>query len=171
MEVVPDKTVRTTPGMRETGFRSSSLATTAVVGLATLAATAALAVAGAYWTWAWFAPRPEPTTQAPIAVGRLDAAHGLFGAVRANRTVVAPGAVTFKLLGLVAALGDEPGYAVLRLDGKRAVAVRQGGEVEPGTRVVAVNADHVVLDRGGVRETLALPRRSDDAAKGVEHAR
>lgn len=156
----------------ETGFRPSSAATTGVVWLATLAAIAALGVAGAHWTWAWFAPRPEPTTQAPMTVARLDAAYRLFGDTRANRSSAAPAAsASFKLLGLVAASGDEPGYAVLRLDGQRAIAVRQGGEIEAGARLVEVNADHVVLDRGGMRETLALPRQGRDAATVAKHAR
>jgi general secretion pathway protein C len=156
--------------MRETGHRSLNLATTAVVGLATLAAITALGVAGAYWTWAWFAPRPEPVTEAPIAAARLDAAYRLFGNVRANRTVAAPSSVTFKLLGLAAASGEEPGYAVLQMSSGRAIAVRRGDDIEPGIRLVEVNADHVVLDRNGMRETLALPRQGVDAAIGVERA-
>lgn len=158
--------------MQQAGFQPLSFATTAVVWLATLAAVTALAVASAYWTWAWFAPRAQPATQAPVpALARLDAARGLFGNVRANRISAVPGATTFKLLGLVSASGNEPGYALLKLDGNRAIAVRQGGEIEPGTRVVEVNADHIVLDRRGARETLALPRRGRDAATGARHAR
>ena len=156
----------------ETGFRPSSAATTGVVWLATLAAIAALGVAGAHWTWTWFAPHPEPVAQAPMTVARLDAAYRLFGDTRANRSRAAPaGGTSFKLLGLVAAVGDEPGYAVLKLDGKQAIAVlREGEEVDAGTRVVEVNADHVVLDRGGVRETLALPKQGKNAT-AAKHAR
>lgn len=149
----------------EMSFGSSSLATTAVVSLITLAATAALGVTLAYWTWAWLAPRPEPALQAPLAVARLDAGYRLFGNARAARASAAPGAGTpFRLVGLVAASGQEPGYAVLSADGKRALAVRQGAEIEPGTRLVEVNADHVVLDRRGMRETLNLPKRGRDPA-------
>jgi len=39
-----------------------------------------------------------------------------------------------------------------------------------GARVVEVKADHVVLDRGGMRETLALPARGKGAAAGAGHA-
>lgn len=159
--------------MLETGFRSLGL-TTATVWLATLASVAALAVVAAYWTWAWLAPRAEPAAPAPVpAVARLDAARGLFGSVRANRVSAAPSASasSFRLLGLVAASGHEPGYALLKLDGKWTLAVRPGMEIEPGTRLVEVNADHVVLDRHGMRETLALPSRGKDAAKAAVHAR
>lgn len=157
--------------MQDSGFQSMSHAASALVWLATLAATAALGVAGAYWTWVGFAPRPEPAAQAPISVARLDAAHQLFGNVRANRAVAAPSSVTFKLLGLAAASGEEPGYAVLQIGAARAVAVRQGEEIEPGTRLVEVNADHVVLDRGGMREMLALPRQDVNAAAVAGDAR
>jgi len=156
--------------MLDARFRSLSFATTAV-WLATLAALTALAVTSAYWTWAWFAPRSEPAAQAPVSlVAGLDAARGLFGTVRVNRSSAAPGGTAYKLLGVVAASGGEPGYALLKLDGKRAVTVRQGGEVDPGTRVVEVNADHVVLDRSGMRETLALPRQGRNAATVTKHA-
>ncbi len=60
---------------------------------------------------------------------------------------------------MVAASGDQPGYAVLRLDAKQSVAVREGEEIEPGVRLAEVGVDDVVLERGGVRETLAWPKQ------------
>ena len=157
--------------MQQTGIGSSNLAATAIVWLVNAAAVAALGVAGAVWTGTWFAPRAEPRTQAPIpAAGRLDAAYPLFGKARANRSVAAPSAMAIRLLGVIAATGAEPGYALLQLGAQPAVAVREGGEVEPGTRVVEVKADRVVLDRGGVRETLALPTRGKGAQTEAKHA-
>ena len=157
--------------MQETALRPSDLAATAIVWFANAAAVAALGVAGAYWTWTWFAPRAEPGTQAPISAGaRLDAAYPLFGSVRANRSVATPTSAAIRLLGVIAASGAEPGYALLQLGTQPAVAVREGGEVEPGTRVVEVKSDHVVLDRRGMRETLALPVRNKGAAAVAKHA-
>jgi general secretion pathway protein C len=63
------------------------------------------------------------------------------------------------LMGVVAASGERPGHAVLRLDAKRTVAVLQGAEVEPGTRLAEVHANFVVLERNGMRETLAWPEK------------
>ena len=158
--------------MQNTGFRSSNLAATTLVWLVNAAAVIALGVAGAYWTWTWFAPRPEAAAQAPLpAVAPLDAAYPLFGKVRGSRSAARPTAVTIRLLGVIAASGVEPGYALLQLGGQPVVAVREGGDVEPGTRVVEVNAEHVVLDRGGMRETLALPARGKGVATGAKHAR
>ena len=157
--------------MQKTGFRSSNFAATTVVWLVNAAAVTALGVAGAYWTWGWFAPRPEPRAEAPLAaVAPLDAAYPLFGKVHANRSVARPTAMAIRLLGVIAASGAEPGYALLQLGTQPAIAVREGAEVEPGTRVVEVKADHVVLDRGGMRETLALPARGKGTATGARRA-
>jgi general secretion pathway protein C len=158
--------------MQNTGFRSSNLAATTFVWLVNAATVAALGVVGAYWTWGWFAPRAEPRAQAPLpAVAPLDAAYPLFGKVRGSRSAARPSAVTIRLLGVIAASGAEPGYALLQLGGQPVAAVREGGDVEPGTRVIEVHPDHVVLDRGGMRETLALPERGTGAATGARHAR
>ena len=157
--------------MQETDFSSSNLATTAIVWLVNAAAVTTLGVAGAYWTWTWFAPRAEPRAPAPLpAVARLNAAYPLFGKVHANRSVARPTAVAIRLLGVIAASGSEPGYALLQLGRQPAIAVREGDEVEPGTRVAEVHPDHVVLDRGGMRETLALPARDKGAATEARHA-
>ena len=141
----------------------SSLAQAAVVSLVTFAALALLGLVLAYWTWAWLAPRPEPRAQAAVQPGgRAEAAYGLFGSASGNHGAAPTGTVV-GLLGVVAASGNQPGYAVLRLDSKQSVAVREGGEIEPGVRLAEVHADHVVLERGGVRETLDWPKQGKSA--------
>ena len=135
----------------------SSLAQATVVSLVTFAALALLGLVLAYWTWAWLAPRPEPRAQAAVTGGQVEVAYALFGSARRDNGA-APSANTVGLLGIVAASGSQPSYAVLRLDAKQTVAVREGGEIEPGVRLVEVHADHVVLERSGVRESLAWPK-------------
>ena len=145
----------------------SSLAQAAVVSLVTFAALALLGLVLAYWTWAWLAPRPEPRAQSAVTGGRAEVAHGLFGSARRdNGRDGASGATTgiaVGLLGIVAASGSQPSYAVLRVDAKQTVAVREGGEIEPGVRLAEVHSDHVVLERSGVRETLAWPKPGKSA--------
>ena len=144
--------------MQAISLERPGLAQTAVVSLLTFAALALLAMVLAYWTWAWLAPRPEPRALAAVHTGGgAEAAYGLFGS--AQHDSGAPTGLALELLGVVAASGDQPGYAVLRLDAKQSVAVREGGEIEPGVRLVEVDVDHVVLERGGVRETLAWPKQ------------
>ena len=150
--------------MRAISLERSSFAPTAVVSLVTFAALVLLGVVLAYWTWVWFAPRPEPRAQTALPTGgRVEAAYGLFGNAQRDRNGAAPTGIAIKLLGVVAASGSQPGYALLRLDTKQTVAVREGGEIEPGVRLAEVHADHIVLERSGVRETLTWPKQSKSA--------
>jgi general secretion pathway protein C len=147
--------------MRQLLLDRSNIAQTAVVSLVTFAALALLGLVLAYWTWAWLAPRPEPRAQAAVqAGGRVEAAYGLFGSAQRDRNGAAPAGIAVRLLGVVAASGSRPGYAVLRLDAKKTVAVLQGADVEPGLRLAEVHVDHIVLERNGARETLAWPEKS-----------
>ena len=130
-----------------------------------IAALALLGLVLAYWTWAWFAPRPVARAP-PVApaIGRTadltQDAYGLFGGARREGSTTAPAAGSIKLLGIVAASGDRLGYAVLRLDGRQTLAVPQGAEIDPGLRLVEVHVDHIVLERSGGRETLAWPQKA-----------
>jgi general secretion pathway protein C len=150
--------------MRQLLLDRSNIAQTAVVSLVTFAALALLGLVLAYWTWAWLAPRPEPRAQAALtggrAVGPTQAAYGLFGSAQRDRNGAAPAGIAVRLLGVVAASGSRSGYAVLRLDAKKTVAVLQGADVEPGLRLAEVHVDHIVLERNGARETLAWPEKS-----------
>jgi general secretion pathway protein C len=126
--------------------------------LATLAAASLLGVVLAYWSWAWLAPAPVPRAAAAAeTTGSAQSAGGLFGSAKES-VAAASGAV--RLTGVVAASGGRRGHAVLRLDGKKTVAVLQGDDVEPGLRLAEVHADHIVLERNGARETLAWPEKA-----------
>lgn len=146
--------------MRDISLDRSGLAQTAVVSLVTLAALLLLGVVLAYWTWVWFAPRPEPRAQ-PLAdpVGRIASANSLFGSVRRDRNIAAPTGIAIKLLGVVAASGGRRGYAVVQLEARQILAVHEGEDIAPGIRLAEVHADHVILERNGTRETLAWPER------------
>jgi len=124
--------------------------------LATLAALAFLGVVLAYWSWAWLAPPAVARAPAALAIGSATSSRNLFGSAKSTGAV-SSGAL--RLLGVVAAPEGRRGHAVLRLDAKRTVAVLQGEEVEPGLRLAEVHADGIVLERNGVRQTLALPEK------------
>lgn len=151
--------------MQATSEERPHPAQTAAVLITTLAALALLGLVLAYWTWAWLAPRPEP--RAPVAApadGRAGEptqdAYALFGGARRGGSGTAPVTGAITLLGIVAAEGGRPGYALLRLDGRPTLAVPQGSDVEPGLRLVEVRVDHIVLERSSGRETLAWPQKS-----------
>ncbi len=139
---------------------SSNAAQTAVVGILTLAAVAVLGLVLAYWTWAWFSPRVEPRVEASAAPSvSVAAAGGLFGTQpRAQKGAAATG-LAIKLLGVVAAAPGKRGYAVVQLEGKDILAVHEGEDVAPGIRLAEVLPDHILLERGGVQESLAWPEK------------
>lgn len=139
-----------------------SLAQTAVVSLVTFAALALLGLVLAYWTWAWLAPRPEPRAPAAVpAGGRVEVAYGLFGG--AQRGVAPTTGIAIKLLGVVAATAGRRGYAVMRLEPREILAVREGEDVAPGIRLAEVHPDHVILVRNGARESLVWPQKGASA--------
>jgi len=136
-----------------------------MLSLLTLAAVAALGLVLAYWTWVWFAPRTEPRAET-VAVqgGGVASASSVFGQVPRNQNTAAPTGIAIRLLGVVATSGGRRGYAVVQLDGKQILAVHEGQDIGSGVRLTQVLADHVVLDRGGVSETLAWPEKRAAAA-------
>jgi len=143
----------------------SGLMQAALVPLAGFFTLTALCLVLAYWTWIWLAPRPEPRLESPTPVaGRVEAARNLFGtALRTPGSTVQAG-IAIRVLGVVAASAGRIGHAVLRIDAKRTVAVREGGEVDAGVRLIEVRPDHVVIERAGVRETLAMDWNRKSAA-------
>ena len=146
--------------MRQLSLDRSNLALTAVVAVATVASLALLGVVAAYWTWGWLAPRPQPRAPAAVEFGGSVSAGVLFGNVQQDRNIAAPTGIAMRLLGIVAATGGRSGYAVVQLEPRQILAVREGDDVAPGIRLAEVATDHVILERGGTRETLAWPEKS-----------
>jgi len=158
--------------MQALSFARSSLAQSVLVSLLTLATVALLGAVLAYWTWAWFAPRAEPRLEPAAAQsGSVASAGAVFGTVPRNQAAAAPTGIAIKLLGVVAASGGRRGYAVVQLDAKQILAVHEGEDVAPGIRLAEVHADHVILERSGVRETLAWPQRTGPVPAFAQAAR
>ena len=162
--------------MQAISLKRSALAQTAVASLATFSALVILGLVLAHWTWIWFAPHPEPRAQTAVQTdrGAVGAAvYGLFGSARRDNGA-APAGIAIRLLGVAAATGGSSGtrsgYAVLRLDANQIVAVREGAEIESGIRLAEVHADHIVLERGGTRETLAWPEAAKSPTASAPRA-
>ena len=157
--------------MQAISLERSNFAQTAVVSLLTLAALALFGLVLAYWTWVWFAPRAEPRAEAAAGeAGNLASAGRVFGRVERNKNSATPTGIAIKLLGVAAASGGRRGYAVVQLDAKQILAVHEGGDVAPGVRLAEVLPDHVILERGGMRESLAWPERKGSATPAVKAA-
>jgi general secretion pathway protein C len=135
------------------------------VSLLTLASVALLGLVLAYWTWVWFAPTAEPRVRAaPFQSSGVAPAGEIFGVAHRKQTAAAPTGIAIRLLGVVAASGNQPGYAVVQLDAKRILAVLEGNEIDPGVRLAEVHPNYVILERGGARERLEWPKRQTTAA-------
>lgn len=151
--------------MQALPFGRPNLAQTVLVFSLTLVAVALLGAVLAYWTWAWFAPRAEPRIEnSAVQSASVATAGTIFGTVPRAQAAAAPTGIAIKLLGVVAASAGRRGYAVAQLEGKQILAVHEGEDLSPGIRLAEVRADHVILERNGVRETLALPERKGAAA-------
>ena len=147
--------------MRQLLLDRSNIAQTAVVTLATIAALALLCLVAAYWTWVWLAPLPEPRAPTVADTGTAAASAGaLFGNLRRDLNSPVPTGIAIRLLGIVAATGGRRGYAVVQLEANEILAVGEGEDAAPGIRLAEVGTDHVILERGGIRETLAWPEKN-----------
>jgi general secretion pathway protein C len=113
----------------------------------------ALAWQLAYWTWVFVAPpRVEAPSAQPAAVIDLTEIARLFGAS-------APAGGASGDLVLKGVVAPTPGIAASAIFAPRAgrdISVFIGDEVRPGVKLVEVDPDHVLVERGGVRERIDL---------------
>lgn len=145
MVALPDDTVAKSPSLFGTAT--------------TVALLLVLAWLLAKWTWVFVAP-PGVAPPAISAAGvDLAAVARLFGGSAPGGPATAAGASSgIRLKGVVAPSQADIGSAVFNLGGKD-VAVRIGGELSAGVKLVAVGPDHAVISRGGVRERVDLDVR------------
>jgi general secretion pathway protein C len=164
----PPITARRNPSCRRAKERKmlqlsldrSNLPQAAVVVLATVVALVFLGFVAAYWGWALFAPRPEPRAQVSAEAGSGASAGALFGIAQADRNNTVSTGSAIRLLGIVAGTEGRRSYAVLQLESKEILAVTEGEDVAPGIRLAQVGVDHVILERGALREKLAWPEKN-----------
>lgn len=123
----------------------------------------------AWWTWHFITPslRTDALINLPGALPDIALGRQLFGdagpatnAVAANTT--AP--TNIRLKGVFAVDGKTLSAAVLNLGG-RDQAVKLGQELSPGVSLAEVQADYVVINRGGIGERIDLDRYDARAAK------
>lgn len=106
----------------------------------------------AHWTWLLFAPSSAtvlPATQTSSESG----AERLFGVASVSAAVsIMPN------VRLVGVFSGNPGFAVLEIDGKRQVGLAAGAEIVAGAKLVKVAIDHVLIERGGVRQRIDMAK-------------
>lgn len=147
----------------------TELAQAAAISLVNIAALALLGLAGGYWTWQWFAPRTEPLSASqPELANQIASALELFGNTPGERNLPASTGSAIRLLGVVAAVEGRDAYAIVVLDGKQIIAARRGEDIVPGTRLAEVATDHIEFERDGVRESVALPEKTQAAGNAPQ---
>jgi type II secretion system (T2SS) protein C len=117
-----------------------------------LALIGALAVAAAYCTWVWFAPRAKAAPALAVESRAQDAPSAAARRLFAGAAPQAASTTAVRLIGVVA-----PGRALFIAENGRPRTVAPGesiGELE----LREVHPDHVVVSRGGSRERLSLVR-------------
>ncbi len=122
-----------------------------------------LGVLLAQWSWILFAP--HATTIAAVAErGAAAEAGQLFGVVAASGVKSAEGVAlpNVRLVGVFASGPGKPGFAVLKLDDQRQVGVVMGEDVSPGTKLLEIHPDYVLLERAGVQQRVNLERKAAD---------
>ena len=156
--------------MHQASLFRSNLPQTSLVVLVTVAALLMLSTVAAYWTWNWLAPRPVLRALIVADTGGAPSSGVLFGNLRRDGNGSVSGASAVRLLGIVAAAGGGRGYAVLQLEPRQILAVREGEDVAPGIRLAQVASNHVILERGGSVETLAWPEKGAAAETAAPRA-
>lgn len=159
--------------MPEISIDRSNRAQTVLVSLIILAALALLGGVLLYWTRLWFIPHPPPNLESGRRAGMeaaedISTVSDLFGIAQSEQPSVAvPAGPEIRLFGVVAASGGGRGYAILQVDGKEMLAVPEGENIAPGLQLAEVHTEYIVLERNGMRETLALQRQSPPAGPAL----
>jgi len=127
----------------------------------------------ARWVWILFAPNATFTSAIPQRNSGIEAAK-LFGEVLSTETAsVGIALPNVQLLGVFTASPGKPGFAIMKLDNNKQAGVAEGEEVAPGTRLVEVNADYVLLERSGIQQRVNLENKyansSDGKAELADH--
>lgn len=118
----------------------------------------------AYWGVRIFTPAPTaappPLPPPPVRDPDPVATARMFGKVERVQAAV----TNIQAVGAFAAGKDSS--AVLSVDGRPARVFLIGQDVAPGTKLVAVTPEAVVLEAGGGRQEVRLPPRAAMAAFG-----
>ena len=120
------------------------------------------AVMLARWVWIFAAPA-DMAMPAATSWQKSEISEDLFGHAADVNAVASAGNI--KLIGVFA--HKTAGFAVLQIDGKQ-VGVGMGESVAAGLRLVETHANHVLLERGGVKQRVDLQVSS--ASSGITTA-
>lgn len=119
-----------------------------------------LGVLLARWSWILFAPHATATAVVPEHASAVETGR-LFGSAASG--VSQAGGMALPNVRLTGVFAGKPGFAVLKLDGKQQVGVAVGENVVPGTKLLEVHPDYVLLERAGVQQRVNLEEKAAGA--------
>lgn len=108
------------------------------------------------------APAPVDATATPaVDLPAIVNAH-LFGVAKnsGNPSDAPVTSANLTLAGTLAGTNPETGWAIIGASGQTARVYATGASLPGGAKLAAVYPDRVIIDRGGARESLVLPRLS-----------
>ncbi len=121
----------------------------------------------ARWTWYFMTPKPQPEAPAKVLsnnsawAAEAIVAAKLFGEGTSDPAEAAVTALNIRLVGVFAAQGSLPAFAIVNVDGKSNQAIRVGAEINPGIALAEVHPRYIVLRRNGVLERLEFEAKAD----------
>ena len=144
-----------------------ALAGDALPRLATVAATVLIAAQLGFVFWKFLPSRqaaPGDINVPALPGANTVNASRVFGAPPvANEGPAPQSSVALSLVGTLAVTDATAGLAIIGPAPTDAHVFATGSDVVPGIRLVEVYADHVVIDRGGLRESVILPHSGNGA--------
>ena len=124
-----------------------------------------LGVVLAHWFWIFMAPQ-STYTAATAEPSTSQEAGRLFGVIQtagpASQSVALP---NVQLIGVFTASSGKRGFAVMKIDTKNQIGVAEGDDAAPGTRLLKVHADHVILERSGMKHRVDMINKSADTTQ------
>ena len=152
---LPRRVVATAPAL---------LTVVLVIVLAAQLASLLWRVIGSNGADALLSPAVDVEAAPAVDLGSIVNAH-LFGVASMTGDPAAAPATSanLALAGTLAGFDPEQGWAIIGASAQPARVYVTGAPLPGGTKLLAVYPDRVILDRNGVRESLALPRLSANA--------
>jgi len=123
-----------------------------------------LGIVIARWALIFFVPHStavavEPEHGATIEAGRLFGVANL-AVTPAERTPSS----NLRLLGVFASPPGRPGFAILQLENKHQVGVAAGENVIPGTKLLEIHPNYVLVEHAGVQQRVKLVEKTTAAS-------
>lgn len=120
----------------------------------------------ARWTWIFFGPQPPSIFPPKSDLGGKES-ETFFGKAAASAVTSNSGESVLGNVHLMGVFSGKESFAVLKIDDKTQRGVALGEEVIKGTKLIEVDADHVILEHNGTRQQLYLESKTgkDKAAQ------